>query len=340
MDLHPTLDHEEISRSAREYLAEQITPSRSPKPDSTALDPSQWNSLVNMGWFAMGLPEGDGGLGLSVVEEALVVREFGRQLVPPQALATMLAVHAALAVGDAGLAAGLAEGSRRAAFAVPMAPSQVGAPWTGAYRLVDCERADLTLMWSQHAVALAPLDAFGGRQQAPALDASLEVQTADSFDPARAQWKVEPDAGFLDRARILTAAALTGGAEAVRDISAEYAKTRHQFGKPIGSFQAIAHPCADMAVRSEAALACLYYAAVCLRDGRPETGLYSAAARSVAFNAAYANATASMQLHGGYGQTYEYLPHFYVKRAMIYGLIGDGVETDEGSVLAGEPLLG
>jgi len=132
---------------------------------------------------------------------------------------------------------------------------------------------------------------------------------------------------------------LTGGAEAARDISSEYAKVRHQFGKPIGSFQAISHPLAEMAVRCESAVAALFYAAVCVRDQLRERDLYCAVARSVAHTANYENAKAAMQVHGGYGQTYEYLPHFYLKRAVIYGLTGGGVETDEAEILAAESIL-
>jgi alkylation response protein AidB-like acyl-CoA dehydrogenase len=156
---------------------------------------------------------------------------------------------------------------------------------------------------------------------------------------SRASWLSGENPRFHARAGVLTAAILTGGAEAVRDLTADYAKIRHQFGKPIGSFQAIAHPCADMAVRCDAALACLYYAAVCVRDDLPDRDLYAASARSVAHHGAYLNAQASMQVHGGYGQTYEYMPHFYLKRAMMYGLVGGGVEADEAAIFNADSVF-
>jgi hypothetical protein len=249
------------------------------------------------------------------------------------------AAHLALALGKADEAAALASGARRAALAIPTGAATREGPFAGAYRLVDTGLADLAVGWSAEGALLAPLDAFNGRQVADPLDASLEICTAESLDLARAAWLAAEGSEFPVRANVLTAAVLTGGAEAIRDLSVEYAKVRHQYGRPIGSFQAIAHPCADMAVRAEASLSLLYYAAVCARDGLSERDLYAASARSVAHNAAYQGAAASMQVHGGYGQTYDYLPHFYLKRAVIYGLAGGGVEADEAAIFAADALF-
>ncbi|MBV9995873.1 MAG: acyl-CoA/acyl-ACP dehydrogenase [Caulobacteraceae bacterium] len=338
MDLHPTPEHDEIVESAAAYLASELPAARAPKLTEPSLTGGEWAGLAAMGWFSMGLPEADGGLGLGVVESALVAREFGRQLVPPQAVATMLAVQLAWRLGDRELTEALAAGAQRAALAAPVREAGPAGPSAHGYRLVDTHRADVAIGWSHGGAFLAPMDAFASRVVAPSLDAALEVCVADGLDRAQARWSAEPASSFLPQAQVLTAAVLVGGAEACRDLSAEYAKTRHQFSRPIGSFQAIAHPCADMAVACEAALSCLLYAAVCVRDGAPERDLYSASARSVAYHAAYGNAAASMQVHGGYGQTYEYLPHFYLKRAMIYGLVGGGVEADEAAVLQAASL--
>jgi alkylation response protein AidB-like acyl-CoA dehydrogenase len=337
MDLHPTEDQEAILAAAQDYLSRELPADRAPQLTETALTPAQWCGLADMGWFAMGLPENRGGLGLSVVEEAFVLREFGRNLVPPQALATMVAAHLAAALGEVGLVQALAGGQSRAAIAVPLAPAADG-PSAGEYRLVDTAGADLVVGWSQAGAFLAPVEAFKDRLAAPPLDATLEISTTVGLDVAQVRWR-GADPAFHARASVMTAAVLTGGAEAVRDIAGEYAKVRHQFGQPIGRFQAVAHPIAEMAVRAESALACLFYAAVCQRDGLAERDLFCASARSVAFHANYLNAKAAMQVHGGYGQTYEYLPHFYLKRAMIYGQVGGGVEADEDLVLAAPALF-
>ena len=332
MDLHPTTDHDEIIRSASDYLSREFPAERMPRETEPALSSSHWRGLADMGWFAMGLPETAGGLGLSVVEEVLVVREFGRHLVPPQAVATMIAAHAALAAGRADLAERFASGLARAAFATPL-------PASGGRRLIDAAHAEWILAWTDDALALAPIEAFGDQTIESSIDPTIEIRTALRFDEARALAPPADGGALSDRARLLCAAALTGGAEALRDIAAEYAKIRHQIGKPIGAFQAIAHPCADMAVRAEAALASLYYGAVCLRDGLSERALYAGAARSVACRANYDNATAAMQIHGGYGQTYDYLPHFYLKRAMIFELAGEPVVEDERRIFASRAVL-
>ena len=339
MDLHTTRDQDEIIESAQEYLLRELPADRAPTQKDTALSGRQWRGLADMGWFSMGLSEEAGGLGMSVVEEALVLREFGRNLAPPQALGTMLAAHLAAESGESALAAALASGDRRAAIAVPVQEGSTGGPWTGGYRLVDTDQADLAIGWSAAGAFLAPIAAFSGRAVVPSLDAMIQVTTAEGLDAGQAVWRSDNDGAFNARARVLTAAVLTGGAEAVCAVSVDYAKIRHQFGRPIGSFQAISHPLAKMATRNEAALACLYYAAVCVRDGKEGRDLYAASARSVAYHACYDNAAASMQIHGGYGQTYEYMPHFYLKRAMIYGLAGGGVAADEADILAADSLL-
>jgi alkylation response protein AidB-like acyl-CoA dehydrogenase len=337
MDLHPTPDQDEITDSAATYLLRELPAHRIPHLTDTALAPDQWKGLAHMGWFAMGLPEEAGGLGLSAVEEALVLRQFGRHLIPPQALGTMLAAHFAHMLGNADLTRALIEGQVRAAIAVPL-NNTTGNLFDGEYRLVDTNSADLVIGWSEAGAFLAPTQAFGDRAVAASMDATIEMTTAESLELSQARWLANQDSDFLARATVLTAAMLTGGAEAVRDISTDYAKERQQFGQPIGRFQAIATECAQMAVRAEAALACLFYAAVCVRDGLPERDLYCDSARSIAFRANHLNATAAMQVHGGYGQTYEYLPHFYFKRATIYGLVGGGVEADEARILAA-PLI-
>ena len=332
MDLHPTTEHGEIISSAFDYLSREFPAERMPRETEPAISSSQWRGLADMGWFAMGLPETAGGLGLSVVEEVLVVREFGRHLVPPQAVATMIAAHAALAAGRASLAEQFASGLARAAFATPL-----GA--TGAHRLIDTGHAEWILTWTDQTVALSPIEAFFDQTVERSIDPTIEIRTSERFNAALAITPPADGGALADRARILCAAMLTGGAEALRDIAAEYAKVRHQFARPIGSLQAIAHPCADMAVRAEAALASLYYAAVCQRDGLSERALYAGATRSVAYRANYENATAAIQVHGGYGQTYDYLPHFYLKRAMIFELAGEPVAADEYRIFSSRAIL-
>jgi len=336
MDLYPTSDQLEIIESASDYLAREMPADRMPKQNATAPTGREWRGLADMGWFGLGLPEEAGGLGLSIVEEALVLREFGRYLVPPAALATVLAAHLAAGAKDNALVEALTTGAKRAGFAIPAGedPTSAGGP----FRLLDADGADLFVVWTPKAGLLAEREAFGNTAPLRSLDDSIQVLSAERLDLSKVKARDE-SAAFQHRARLLTAAMLTGGVEATRDLSAEYAKVRTQFGKAIGSFQAISHPCAQMAVDAEASAAILQYAAVCVRDGSDEAEMYTAAAKMVAGEAALKAAGASMQVHGGYGQTYEYMPHFYLKRAHIYQALGGGVPAEREPIINAKSTL-
>lgn len=336
MDLHPTSDQLEIMTSAQDYLARELPADRMPKQTATTATGKEWRGLADMGWFGLGLAEEAGGLGLTVVEEALVMREFGRNLVPPSALATVLAAHLAAAGGDAALVEALTSGNKRAGFAIPAGEDPTDA--SGPFRLLDSDGADLFVVWTPTAGLLAEREAFGNTAALRSFDDSIQVLSAERLDASKVKARDE-SAGFQHRARLLTAAMLTGGAEATRDLSAEYVKVRTQFGRPIGSYQAVSHPCAEMAVDAEASAAILQYAAVCVRDGSEEAEMYTAAAKMVAGDAARKAAAASMQVHGGYGQTYEYMPHFYLKRAHIYQALGGGVAAERVPIINAKSTL-
>jgi alkylation response protein AidB-like acyl-CoA dehydrogenase len=325
MDLHPTRDQEELIDVTADYLRRELPASRLPHQRETAIAEPNWRGLADMGWFAMGISEEQGGLGLSLVEEALVVREFGRQLLPPAVAATMLAVQVASASGNRKLAAALADGSARAGLALQA---------ESGLHVLDGGTVSHALFWDEAGLALAPIAALTTRGTAEGLDFTVGILIAD-LPGADTALRWDDEEATL-RASVLIGAALTGMAEGVRDLAADYARERHQFGRPIGSFQAVAHPCADMAVRSDAALSMLMFASVCVRDGQELPALYASAFRAVAGDAAYRNAVAAMQVFGGYGQTYEYLPHFFLKRAVLMRAFGGGVEEDLKRVLAAE----
>ena len=335
MDLYPTDDQTEIVDAAADYLARELPAERAPKQEGDRLTDAEWRGLADMGWFGLGLPEASGGLGLSVVEEALIVREFGRQLLPPSALAVILAAHAAAEAGDAELTGDLITGRRRAGIAVASGRVQ-----DGPYRLVDAAGSDVVVAWDDDALLLAELDAFEGREAAKGVDPTVAMMTAKSLPPNKAR-RVERSTGSILplRASLLTAAMLTGGAEGMASRAVEYAKVRQQFGRAIGGFQAISHRLAKAAARCEASVAMLQYAAVWLRDGFDHPELEVAAARLVAADAARENAAASMQVFGGYGQTYEFLPHFFLKRALILSALGGGAPADEAAVLEASTTL-
>jgi alkylation response protein AidB-like acyl-CoA dehydrogenase len=129
---------------------------------------------------------------------------------------------------------------------------------------------------------------------------------------------LDADAAALRRmATVLVAAEAVGVAERTLEMSVEYAKVRQQFGKPIGTFQAIKHRCADMATRTEVARAVVTFAAVAVADDEPDADFHVHSAKALAADAAIENATDNVQNHGGMGYTWESDAHLYLKRARV-----------------------
>jgi alkylation response protein AidB-like acyl-CoA dehydrogenase len=130
-------------------------------------------------------------------------------------------------------------------------------------------------------------------------------------------WQSADDEWIWGRAVALSAAFLTGLASAVTEQATEYAKTRIQFGKPIGVHQAIKHACVNMAVAAEAAWEQTLFAAISLHSGRADAEFQVLAAKAVAGHAAVDNSEGTIQVHGGMGYTYEHDVHLYLKRAHV-----------------------
>jgi alkylation response protein AidB-like acyl-CoA dehydrogenase len=268
-----------------------------------------WKQCASLGWLALGLPEQEGGVGYGVTAQIVLFRELGRVLAPGPFLANSLAAHAALESGRADLGHELANGSVRAAWAEPapggrvrywsdgVAPGCVLARGiSGALRLVD-------------AATLTTIESVSGVDSAYRL-VTAEIGQAGALDPSLG--------GYLTTAaQVLTAAMLAGIAERTRDMSVQYAIDRVQYGKQIGSFQAVKHRCADMAVRAEAAWAVTSLAAVGLQESLPAAGFDATAALSVAGNAALVNARDNVQNHGAIGFTEEHSAQRYVKRSHV-----------------------
>lgn len=262
------------------------------------------------GWLALGLPGEAGGVGYSVVEEMLLARELGRNVAPLSLVATALAAHVAWLTGDRDLAAEFAQGRGRAGFAAVLGQ--------GRALLVDADHVQYALMLHD-GVKLAPVDAFQGRP-VDCLDPTVTaVELTGS--PADA---IRREPRLLPRARLLIAAELAGLAERARDLGIEYAKTREQFGRPIGAFQAIKHRCSEMATRCEAAFAQLCAAASALYEGSPAGAEHAACAYLTADEAAIENARAAIQIHGAIGVTDEHALHVLVKRRHLLAQLGAG----------------
>lgn len=316
MDLLLTEDQQAIVDALQDVLRNEfpIERLRAHHPPFSDGARSQWTALAALGWFSLGLPEAQGGLGLGVVEECLLAREVGRQAVSPAVLASLLAAHVAAHVA-ASLAQGFARGELRAGFLLPLVPLHPGDE-TPVY-VVDAggsQDGDWAVMWHREACWLVPLSAVREREAVPGLDALVPLQRG-TVDVARLSPAAGADVAL--RAEVLLAAYLVGLAEATRDLTVAYAQVREQFGKAIGSFQAVKHRCADMAVACEAAFCQVAWSAVQVRDGRPQAARDVAAARLLAQQAAQDNAAAAIQLHGAMGFTDEAGIHHFLKRALL-----------------------
>ncbi|MGW0659067.1 acyl-CoA dehydrogenase family protein [Streptodolium elevatio] len=284
------------------------------------VDKKLWAELAETGFFSLRVAEDEGGVGLGTAEAALVYEEAGRALLPGPLVAT----HLAASLGGeaaAGLAAGAASGEL----------------------VVGLVAGDASPILVEHLDALdvlLVLDDDGIRRVSPPSVAGTPVRTPmDPFTPlhhveALPEGELIADAETAARFRregaVLTAAVQLGIAGKLTELSTQYAKEREQFGRIIGSFQAVKHLCADMLVRTEIARAAVYAAAVTLDD--PVVGdaaVVVPTAKLMADDAATRNGKDATQVHGGMGFTWEVDVHLYLKRAWVHATQFGSAEDNE-----------
>lgn len=328
MDLLPTADQEAVIASAAEFLAKEmpISATRERAGEAEAFDRTAWQKAARLGWFGLGLPEEQGGVGYTAAEEALLFREIGRHLAPGPFVATVLGAHIAAAAGRGDLVEAITSGE----IVVGTAQRRVGARTatgpepsvglevlSGDFDLIDTAGAALVAVVEPHGAGLLETAAFGIPRQLPPIDPGIRLATASVHrQPALVSVGPDREPAFL-RGSVLVAALQTGIAEAARDLAVEHAKNRVQFGRPIGVNQAVKHRCADMAVRAEAARAQLLFAALALAEDRPDAEFHAAAALTVSADAALSNTSENIQIHGGMGYTHEHDAQLYAKRARV-----------------------
>jgi alkylation response protein AidB-like acyl-CoA dehydrogenase len=297
-----------------------------------------WLELGRAGVFSLTLPEAAGGVGLGLADAAVVFEELGRALVPGPLVATALA---------AGLVEGAATGTAAAGLLVGGGPHlPVLVEHLGAL--------DALLVLTEAGVLVVD-----GAELADVTAAAARID--EPLDPLTPLWRptgaVPPGRPAADRATsarlahegaVLTAALQVGHAAETVTMAVAYAKERQQFGRPIGSFQAIKHLCADMLTRAEVAR-CAVHAAACLADqpeavavgaaagdGSPADVLRRAAAgaKLMADEAAVANARTAIQVYGGMGFTWEVPLHLHLKRSLVLATTF-GTPSDRAEQLAG-----
>jgi alkylation response protein AidB-like acyl-CoA dehydrogenase len=303
--------------------------------NGAARDAGLWRTLAaDLGCAGLAVPEEFGGAGASFREAAVVLEELGRAVAPvPYLGSAVLATAALLDCGETELLADLAAGRRTATMAVPFAtapgapfPATVGAEGgalTGTVRSVaDGLAADVLLVpagGDLYAVETAPGDAVR-RTAVTSLDMTRPLcDLVLSRAPAR-RVATGAAAGRALEAALTTGAALLaseqlGVAERCLESTVDYLKTRYQFARPVGSFQGLKHRLADLWVGITQARAVARYAAGCVAEGEPDTGVAVAVAQAHCSAVALKAAEECVQLHGGIGFTWEHPAHLYLKRA-------------------------
>ncbi len=317
-------------------------------------DPEVWRRIgTELGWTSIIIPEEYGGAGLTYVELIGLMEEMGAALLCAPFFSTVCLAANALLIGASEPQKqehlpGIAAGQTIATLAATEANGswEASAITTQARRegrhivlngtktfIVDGHTADLLLVTARDpgssgsagvGLFVVPADAAGiQRRLLPTMDQTrkqAEVILADVRVPASARIGTPGDGGrilsqTLDRAAVALAAEQVGGAQRCLDLSVEYAKQRIQFARPIGSFQAIKHKCADMLLRVESARSASYYAGWAAAQNDAELPALASLAKAYCSDAYFHCAAESIQIHGGVGFTWEYDVHLYFKRA-------------------------
>lgn len=335
VDLIATDEQQQIADSVGAYLKTELPLERLTKAGkaSSAGDHAAWKSMAELGWFGLGLPEENGGVGYSEVEEVLLFRELGRYLVTPSAIAATVGARLAAEAGKTDLAGAIISGELRPAITIATGPHEVGATVSGRFQILDGEDAPVALFISQDGAALVERRALNDVRPTRSGDDALSLEIAEIKDaPALASLGASAD---IRRNGLLLAAAMLGGmCEATRDMATAYAKIREQFGQPIGRFQAVKHKCADMAIRADAANALVGFASITVRDRRSDANYQVAAAKLLASQYALLNAKENIQVHGAIGFTTELPAHLFLKRAHVLDHFGGAMRRQQLDLLA------
>jgi alkylation response protein AidB-like acyl-CoA dehydrogenase len=353
MDFAFSEEQEMLRRSSREFLAKECSSKvvRQLMESPDGYDPALWKKIADLGWTALGIPEEYGGVG-TFLDLVVVLEEAGRSLLPGPFFSTMgLAVPALIEAGTKAqkkeVLSAIAGGSARAtmAFTEPSGRWDAGAitlsakPSSGGWQLDGVKLFVPDAGTADYMVVVARTRAEGedgitlflikGRPK------GMTVKPLETMDMTRRWSEVRfegvqlggdavmgaPDKAWprlkraLDWATAALCAEMVGGVQKVLETSTDYAKTRQQFGKPIGIYQAVSHKLADMLVLSESGRSATYYAAWTVDADAADRSLASSMAKAYVSDAYRKVAGDGIQVHGGIGFTWEHDMHLYFKRA-------------------------
>jgi len=324
-----------LKENARKFFAGEcpMAEVRRVMETHTAYDAALWAKMAEQGYTGIIFPEEFGGVGLGIVELVLLMEEAGRALLPGPLFST---VALAGAVIDA-----VASAEQKKKYLVPICSGEArstlamlesGVSWdprdariafadgrlTGEKLFVpDAAAADFMIVAAAGGVFAVDAKAQGmGIEPMKGMDLTRKLYSVRfESTPAERLGNIDGLARGIEIATAALVAEMVGGMQRTLDMAVEYAKTRKQFGKPIGSFQAVQHQCADMYLETESARSAAYYAAWALQENAPDAPVAVSIAKMYASDACRTVGNRGIQIHGGMGFTWENDGHLYYRRA-------------------------
>jgi alkylation response protein AidB-like acyl-CoA dehydrogenase len=344
MQLAFTEEQEELRRAARAFLADHSSSERvrAAMASDAGFDADTWKRIgAELGWTAVAIPEAHGGAGLSFVELVALLEEMGEALLcAPFFSSVCLAAPALLAAGDSAparewlpaiaegraVATVVADAHRCGAAAIEARAASGGFFLAGESPLVlDGHAADLLVVAAREeggglALFALPAETRGvERARLATMDQTRRFARVTLRDvPVSSDARIGGEAALFrafDLACVALAAEQVGGAQRCLDLAVAYARQRVQFGRPIGSFQAIKHACADMMVAVESSRSAAYWAACVAAEGGADLAAAASLAKAWSSESYFRCAADALQIHGGVGFTWEYDVHLHLKRA-------------------------
>ncbi|WP_319447690.1 MULTISPECIES: acyl-CoA dehydrogenase family protein [unclassified Mycobacterium] len=363
MDFELTDEQRGLVESSRSLLAAKapLEATRKLIEGTAGFDPELWRLGVEVGWPALAIPEADGGLGQQLVDLALVADELGRSLTPTPFIPTVVVADAVARSdisGKSKMLQSIAEGSATAAWAF----AEPGQPWSpdGIQTTADKRSTGYVLNGTkanvqdadsaQWLLVDALVDAQPARFIVPADSAGIRIERQHTLDVTRKYCDVIFDgvtvsddamyaAGDVAQTEIarsshvnlvLACAELTGVGKKLQELTLDYVAQRVQFGRPVGSYQAVKHKCANIRMWVQSATAASYYAAMAVDAQTSDRAQAVSVAKVCASEAIPKVAGEALQLHGGVGFTWEHDLHLYLRRARTNALLyGDAIHHRE-----------
>ena len=283
MDFSFTQEQQELKKQARAWLAGRYPLDR----DWDAPQDDAWGELAELGWLGVSIAEDEGGTGLGFLEEAILFEELAYALYPGPYLGTI------------GLAL----------------------PWLGPEERRAVAAGEVR--WSAEVRGFVPWLGSVDRVVVDGSAYEARGEELPTVDPSRPLGRLEHGAGTplpgsrdVARSRAAIACEAVGVAQRALELGIEHARTREQFGKPIGVYQAVSHALSDTYADVELARSLAYWAAWCVAEGDEQASVAAAAAKAFATEAAVAACERSIQVHGGTGFTWEHPLHRFYKRAL------------------------